>query len=314
MSTLSNAKIVAVVGTTASGKTKLGVDLARKFNGEIVSADSRQVYKGMDVGTGKDLADYKVKTWFGKTVDIPYHLIDIAEPSEDFDLAQFQKKAYQVIDDISARGKLPILVGGTGLYAQAVVEGYQLSEAGRDEKLRQQAEAKDLDQLWRDIRQLDPDFAARINTSDRNNKVRLVRYWEKLKQGSKNKGVSRSPRYNSLVLGVTYPRNKLEQRIYTRLIERLEQEGMIEEVENLHDQGLSWPRLERFGLEYKWVAYYLQGKIDYREMVDNFYQEINKFDQRQVAWLKRWEKQGRKIHWIKNKKQARSRVKKFLKE
>lgn len=312
---ISKPKIVAVVGTTASGKTGLGVDIARKFKGEVVSADSRQVYKGMDVGTGKDLADYSVRTWWGKTVNIPYHLIDVVEPTEEFDLARFQKQAYKAIDDILARGKLPILVGGTGLYAQAVVEGYELSSAGRSRELRRRAEEMTVEELFKKIEHKDPDFASRINRSDRLNKRRLVRYWEKLEQGESVRGTSRSPRYHSLVLGVTHPKKELEERIYKRLIQWLEKEGMIDEVKDLlYNRKVSSERLESFGLEYKWVSYYLKGEVDYQKMVNESYREIKRFAGRQLSWLRRWERRGRKIYWVDGKEQARREVRKFLKE
>lgn len=308
-------KIVAVVGTTASGKTKLGVELVRKFNGEIVSADSRQVYKGMDIGTGKDLSDYFFRNWRGQRTKIAYHLLDVVEPDQDFDLAEFQKEAYKVIDDILSRGKLPIIVGGSGLYAQALVEGYELSSAGRDEELRRKVEELPPKELFKKIEHKDPDFASRINQSDRGNKLRLTRYWERLNQETVRSGSSFSPRYQALVLGLTYPPQQLEQRIRLRLKQRLEQEGMIEEVKSLsRDKGLSWSRLESFGLEYKWVAYYLQGKLDYEEMFSGLFQDIKKFAKKQLSWLRRWQKQGRQINWVKDKKEAGNRVKAFLKE
>ncbi len=308
-------KIIAVVGTTASGKTKLGVDLARKFNGEVVSADSRQVYKGMDIGTGKDLSDYSFKSWLGKRVNIAYHLLDIAEPDQDFDLAEFQKESYKVIDDILSRGKLPIIVGGSGLYAQALVEGYELSSAGRSEELRREVEELTPEELFKKIEHKDPDFASRINQSDRGNKLRLTRYWERLNQETARSGSSFSPRYQALVLGLTYPPRQLQERIRLRLKQRLEQEGMIEEVKSLHqDRGLSWSRLESFGLEYKWVARYLQEKLDYEEMFQGLFRDIKKFSKKQLTWLRRWQKQGRQINWVKNNQEAGKRVKRFLKE
>lgn len=310
---MSTSKIVALVGTTASGKTKLGVDLAYRFNGEIVSADSRQVYREMDVGTGKDLKDYSVRTWWGRTVNIPYHMIDVAEPGEDFDLARFQQGAYEAIEDILSRGKLPVVVGGTGLYAQATVEGYRLSSASKDESWRREAEQLTAEEVFARIKEQYPDFAARINASDRSNKVRLIRYGEILQQQGEE-AFSAEPFYDSLVLGVTLPRQDLKTKIYNRLKERLEQEGMIQEVRDLvNKKGISWQRLDKFGLEYRWVAYYLQDKISYQEMEDNLYRNIVSFAKKQLTWLRRWERQGRQIQWIKDRRQARRLVKNFLK-
>ncbi len=305
-------KIVAVLGTTASGKTRLGVLIASRFEGEIVSADSRQVYKGMDIGTGKDLKEYIVQDQEGHSMEIPYHLIDMVRPDQDFSLAQFQKEAYRKIDDILSRKKLPVVVGGTGLYAQAIIEGYNLSSRGRDHLWRREAEDLSAEELFLKIRRKKPDFASKINPSDRKNKIRLIRYWEVLNQESSNLDFSAQPRYDSLVLGLTHPFEDLEKRIYNRLSERLDKEGMVEEVRRLQEGGLSWKRLESFGLEYKWIALYLQGKIDYPDMKEQLYTKIRKFAKKQLTWLRRWEKQGRKVNWVKSEKEALSLVDSFL--
>jgi tRNA dimethylallyltransferase len=365
MSTHQN-KIIAIVGTNASGKTGLGVHLANKFNGEIVSADSRQVYKGMDIGTGKDLSEYKVKnkdseyridnTKFSgssrrrfappqdDSVFIPYHLIDIVEPDEEFSLAQFQKLAYQAIDDIIKRGKLPIIVGGTGLYVQAIIDEYDLSDAGPDKKLRQELEKLNADKLFKKLHKLNTYFADRLNESDRKNKRRLIRYIEIIKdnpekeaeplmRGSASdsnkphpslllgKGRGNKGKYESLIIGLTWPRETLAKRIRQRLLERLKKRDMVGEVKRLHEQGISWRRLEDFGLEYKFIAQYLQKKIEYGEMVEKLYRAIKQFAKRQMTWLKRWERpfdrtqgrQGAKIYWVKEEKEAEELVKKFIK-
>ncbi|MCU0679023.1 MAG: tRNA (adenosine(37)-N6)-dimethylallyltransferase MiaA [Planctomycetes bacterium] len=330
-----NNKIIAIIGTTASGKTRLGVGLAAKFNGEIVSADSRQVYRGMDIGTGKDLADYNFKITNHKSqisnkfkiqsrvlgtkfkITIPYHLIDIADPNDDFNLAQYQGLAYQAIDDILARGKLPILVGGTGLYAQAVVDGYILSEAKPDKGNRLVLEKLPVAELFIKLFSINPKFAVRLNNSDKNNKRRLIRYIET--QINTDIGQIKTdipslplPKYETLVIGLTQPLEELEKRIYKRLVERLEKEDMIGEVERLNQNGVCWRRLESFGLEYKYIAMYLQKKIDYDEMVEQLFTAIKKFSKRQMTWFRRWEKQGRKIYWINSHHETKKLIENFI--
>ncbi len=308
-------KVIVIVGTTASGKTKLGVELARKYNGEIVSADSRQVYRGMDVGTGKDLKEYatklKVESEKLKEVVIPYHLIDVADPKDKFDLAQWYKMAKSAIDDIISRGKLPIVVGGTGLYAQALVDGYNLNDVKPDGKLRNQLERRNIDELFRMLSGLNFAFANKLNNSEKNNKRRLIRYIEILSKGRKQE-MSRkgNDEYDFEIIGVTYPKEELKKRIYQRLIDRLEKEDMIGEVKRLHKQGLSWERLESFGLEYKFIAQYLQDKLDYDETVNKIYIASCQYAKRQMTWLKRWEGQGRGISWYDNIKDLDSFVKK----
>lgn len=289
-------KVVAIVGTTASGKTKLGVAMARKFNGEIISADSRQVYKGMDVGTGKDLVEYKKKEK-NKIVKIPYHLIDIAEPKDKFDLAQWYKMAQAALEDITARGKLPIVVGGTGLYVQALVDGYNLSEIKPDEELRKKLEKRSKEELLKKLEKINLSFVKKLNNSEKNNKRRLIRYIEIFTQGGNSTKV-KNDKYEFEIIGVTFSKEELKKRIYKRLVDRLEREGMIEEIKFLHKQGLSWERLESFGLEYRFISQYLQKKLDYEEMVNKLFVATCQYAKRQMTWLKRWEKQGAKIDWL----------------
>lgn len=310
MSNKNNNKAIAIVGTTASGKTGLGVDLARDLEGEIVSADSRQVYKGMDVGTGKDLDEYSKD---GKTV--AYHLIDVAEPKSKFDVAQYKKMAYSALDDISGRGKLPIVVGGSGQYLEAVIDNYEFTEVKPDEGLRKELENKNIQELYREIEKLNKRFARNINESDRKNKRRLIRYVEVLKGKSDDFKPKKDPAgsgYEFLVLGLTHPKEILFERIDKRLDQRLENEGMVEEVQELNRQGLSWQRLEEFGLEYKYIAKYIRDELSYEEMRDVLSKKIKKFAKRQMTWFKRWEKQGRKIHWVGDKKEAKAIINDFL--
>jgi len=362
-------KIIVILGPTSSGKTRLGVKLAYTYNGEIVSADSRQVYKGMDIGTGKDLKDYrlkfsifpglakrsgagnfqfsnklqkqnsKLKIKNFRIVKIPYHLIDVVSPKTQFSLARFKKMADKAIEDILKQGKTPIVVGGTGLYLQALVDNYNLSAVEPDKKLRERLEKKTVLQLFGMLKKLNSKFANKLHESDKKNKRRLIRYIEIANHRESSRELSRiKSDYSFLMIGLEYPREVLRKRICKRLIERLEKEGMVEEVERLHNKGVSWGRLEDFGLEYKYIALYLQGKLDYEEMVEKLNIVIRQFAKRQMTWFRRWTRllsskagasaclaygnarrarQGKiyqnKIHWVKNKREAEKLAKKFLK-
>jgi tRNA dimethylallyltransferase len=305
-----NNKIIAIVGTTASGKTKLAVHLAHKYNGEVVSADSRQVYRGMDIGTGKDLEEFKVKSSKLKVTKIKYHLIDIVNPKTEFNLAKYQKMAYEVIDDILERGKLPIIVGGTGLYVQAILDGFDLTTALPNKTERKEMEKKSVGELYKLLSKINFGFAKKLNISERGNKRRLIRYIEILKDGVKKKADGNNKKYNALIIGLTWPKAKLHARILKRLKERLEKENMIGEVKRLHKRGVSWKRLISFGLEYKYISLYLQKKISYQEMEEKLFIAIRQFAKRQLTWLKRWEKQGRQIFWL-NKEDIDKQVKIF---
>lgn len=301
-------QVLVILGPTASGKTKLAVALASAFKGEIVSADSRQVYKGMDIGTGKDLKDYKV----GRQ-NIPYHLIDVISPDKKFDLAQYQVLAFKALDKILKKGKLPIIVGGSGLYLQALVDNYDISSIKPDFKKRSQREKLEADEVFNEISQLNPAFANKINDSDKHNLRRLIRYLEIVEQGQVLPH-KLAPRYDFLVLGLKPAKEILRTKIKNRLLERLEKEDLVGEVKRLHKNGLSWQRLESFGLEYKFIAHYLQKKITYEKMTLDLNIAIRQFAKRQLSWFKRWEKQGRKIVWLKDYKKAETQTKKWFKK
>jgi len=305
---MKKTKVVVILGCTASGKTGLGIKLSDLFGGEIISADSRQVFKGMDIGSGKDLKDYV-------TAKIPYHLIDVVKPNTKFSLAKYQRLASVAIEDIWRRGKLPFIVGGTGLYLQAIVEDYKLSEAKSDLKMRAALEALSVDELLGKLAHLNSEFAARLNNSDRHNKRRLARYVEIFSQELEfvPRKFSDNAKYDFLLLGIDWPMEVLEDKIRHRIIERLEKEDMIGEIKRLHQEKVSWKRLESFGLEYKYVALYLQGKIDYETMIERLNTATRQFAKRQKTWWKRWEKQGAKINWVNNFLEAKDLVKGFVK-
>ena len=303
----SKPKILVILGPTASGKTSLAVKLASKLNGEIISADSRQVYRGMNVGTGKDLKEYIIK---GKK--IAHHLIDVVNPNEEFNLATYQKLVNQAILEILSRGHLPIIVGGTGLYLQAIVDGYKLSERKPDLKRRDELEAMTVSELYNLLEKNKPDFADKLNNSDKNNPRRLIRYLEIMELGEIEEAPKKVVPYDFLILGLRQDDDEMRVRIVKRIKDRLDYEDMIGEVERLIDAGLSLVRLNSFGLEYRFISWYLQDKMDYNEMIEKLGIASYRFAKRQKTWFKRWEKQGRIINWVSDLKEAQKIIKNWL--
>ena len=290
-------KLVVIVGPNASGKSDLAVKLAKRFNGEVVSADSRQVYKGMDIGTGKITKE--------EIQGISHHLLDVASPKRRFSVVQYQKKAIEVIKKIQRKGKLPILCGGTGFYVQAVVDGLVFPKVKPDWRFRKKLEQKSAKELYEYLKKLDPE---RAKTIEKDNKRRLIRAIEiVLKTGKPVPKLQKQKLFDVLMIGIKRNKKELKERIRKRLKKRLKQ-GMIEEVKKLKESGLSWKRLEEFGLEYRWIARYLQGKIDYQEMIEKLQKDIEDFAKRQMTWFKR----DKRICWIQNYKEAEKLVRKFL--
>jgi tRNA dimethylallyltransferase len=305
-------KAIVIIGPTSSGKTALAVRLALNFEAEIISADSRQVYKGMDIGTGKDLSEYSVKTKTG-IKKITYHLIDVCSPKETFNLSKYLKLANNALDKVSAQGNLPLVVGGTGLYIQALVDNYQISKVKEDKVLRNKLEQEDLESVQTLFKKEYSSFYNRLNNSDKNNKRRLIRYLEILKDKGALDKKSSHPKFEFLVLKIDIDRNELKQRIKNRIVKRIEKEQMIEEVNRLHKEGLSFKKLESFGLEYKFVSKYLQNKLDYEEMLQELSTASSRFAKRQNTWFRRWQRQGREIYKIKDFKEAQEKIRDFLK-
>ncbi|PLX84295.1 MAG: tRNA (adenosine(37)-N6)-dimethylallyltransferase MiaA [Desulfuromonas sp.] len=278
--------LIVVLGPTASGKTRLGVDLARRLDGEIVSADSRQVFRGMDIGTGKDLDEYG---------EIPHHLIDIVDPGDAFSVFQFQRLAYSALENIRERGRLPVLVGGTGLYLDAVLKGYRLVEVPENPALRRQLAEHSLDELQRRLLSARP---RQHNTTDLEDRTRLVRAIEIAEGETEAAGdLPPPPAVDPAIFGVRWERAELRRRITARLKERLGQ-GMIEEVERLHAAGVPWETLEFYGLEYRFIARHLQGELNRNDMAQKLGSAIHQFAKRQETWFRRMERQGVLIHWL----------------
>ena len=272
-------KLIVIEGTNASGKSGLGVELALRYGGEIVSADSRQVFRGLDLGSGKITKE--------EMRGVPHHLIDVREPGDFFSMADFQKLAYAAIDGILARGKIPFLVGGTGLYVDSVTDGYELSDVEPDLALRAHLETFETPALYAMLREKLPD--TQIDPKNRN---RVMRALERLAADDYHPG-RRTPRYETLKLGVTWPREMLKARIDERLERRMSQ-GMVEEVRSLLDAGVSTEFLMKLGLEYRYLTRYLLGEMGYDQMVLELGNAIKKFAKRQMTWFRREEN----LHWL----------------
>lgn len=298
----SNAKAVAIVGTNASGKSALGVAVALRFGGEIISADSRQVYRGLDIGTGKLTRD--------EMRGIRHHLIDVMDLGTRYSVADFQKSAYGLIEEITGRNRLPVIVGGTGLYVRSVVDGYQLTRAQPDLALRDRLEQLTNEELHQRLSELAPDAAKAI---DPRNRRRIIRAVEIREQGFPVKtSHTNAPQYRFCQLGLTWPRDVLRERIGTRLRERIDA-GMIGEVRNLLSDGVSFSRLDALGLEYRFVARFLQGEYaSEEELFDELSRAIYRFAMRQLAWFRR----DKSIEWLDHaqdyEQQAFERIESFI--
>jgi len=280
--------LIVILGPTASGKTHLAAKLAYDLQGEIISADSRQVYKNMDIGTGKDLNQYIIN---GRR--IPYHLIDIVAPENEFNLFEFQYRFYKIFNELIEKKILPVLVGGTGLYLESVLTGYNMPHAPMNQELRKGLYRKSKDELQKMLLALKPQLH---NKTDLEDSERLIRAIE-IERARSIKDQPQKPDIDAVVFGIRWERSTLRQRITARLKERLEQ-GMIEEVMKLHTAGLTWTKLESFGLEYRFISQYLQRKISFDEMTNKLNTAIHQFAKRQEMWFRRMEKKGIVINWL----------------
>ena len=286
MTHASPFNLLTILGPTASGKTRLATGLARECDGEIISADSRQVFRGMDIGAGKDLHEYG---------DVPYHLIDILDSGAEFSAFDFQRLFFNSFHDITERGRLPFLCGGSGLYLDAILRGYRMVAVPEDPGLRLELENRSPDELAALLRELKPDLH---NTSDLLERSRTIRAIEIARY--EREFASRQepfPHIRSLTIGIRWERSELRRRITERLRQRL-QEGMIDEVRQLHEAGVTWERLNYYGLEYRFVGSYLQGALNFNDLFQKLNSAIHDFAKRQENWFRRMERHGTAIHWV----------------
>ena len=278
--------LITVLGPTATGKTKFAAKLAHKYNGEIISADSRQVYIGMDIGTGKDYNDYIINN-----TKINYHLIDIIRPKQEFNLFLFKELFAKSFSDVTSRDKLPFLVGGTGLYISSIIQNYDLKKADFNSDRIPELEQKSQDELQNLLIKLIPKIH---NTHDLSSKERMIKA---ILVAEANQRLKDFPKINSFVLGVKMNRDEIKRRITERLTKRLD-EGMIDEVKRLIESGVTFERLASFGLEYKFLSMHLKGELSYDEMFQKLNTAIHKFSKRQMTWFRKMEREGVKINWL----------------
>ena len=278
--------LLVILGPTASGKTKVGVQIAHALDGEIISADSRQVYRGMDLGTGKDLEEYG---------SVRYHLIDIVDPGYEFNVFEFQRRFLETFTAIQSRARIPILVGGTGMYLDAVLRGYPLLEVPENPMLRKELAALSLETLAARLQGASPKLH---NTTDLFDRERLTRAIEIAEfGGEREQHLLPLPEFKPIVFGIRFDRRTLRQKITQRLRGRLNR-GMIEEVQGLLKKGVSFETLEFYGLEYRFVAQYLKGELNRNDMFQKLNSAIHQFAKRQETWFRRLERQGILIHWV----------------
>lgn len=283
-------RIVTILGPTATGKTRRAVDLARHISGEIISADSRQVYRGMDIGTGKDLNEYE---------EVPYHLIDICDAGEKYNLYRYVKDFHRVYDEIRKRDNTPILCGGTGMYLETILSGVRLPEVPENKQLREELKSLTLKELTDILTK----YKSLHNSTDVDTEKRAIRaieiaeYYVSHPEEAKLANKSESKPLESIIIGIDIPREERRLRITRRLKQRLD-EGMVQEIERLLREGVIPENLLYYGLEYKFVTLYILGKLSYNQMVEELEIAIHQFAKRQMTWFRGMEKRGFKINWL----------------
>ncbi len=298
---LKKNKIIVILGPTASGKSDMAVVLAKKFGGEVISADSRQVYKSLNIGSGK-ITKREMK-------GVPHYLLDVANPKRAFSVAEFKRLAEKKADDILKRGKIPIICGGTGFYIQAIVDNLVFPEVLPNKQLRVKLEKKTTEELFKILRSKDSRRAKEIDSKNPHRLIRAIEIVTHL--GSvPHLDVRRPNKYNALQIGIKTDDEKLKERIYARIIARL-RTGMVAEVKHLHEQRLSWKRMEALGLEYRYLSRYLRGKITKDEMIEQLNIATRQFAKRQKTWFKR----DKRIKWftLGEMKKVEKEVERFLK-
>ena len=310
----SMKKMITILGPTASGKTPVATRLAVEIGGEVISADSRQVYRRMDIGTGKDLEDYVVRSQESVVSrKIPYHLIDIREPGTKYNLFEYQQDFFDVYEDIRSRGAVPILCGGTGLYIEAVLKGYHLSPVPQNQELRDSLEGKPLDELTEMLVKLKSQNGSNMhNTTDVDSCQRAIRAIEIETYNLEHPMPKRElPPVDSTIIGIDIDRELRREKITRRLKARLDN-GMVEEVRTLLDEGIPAEDLIYYGLEYKFLTEYLTGQLSYDEMFSRLEIAIHQFAKRQMTWFRGMERRGFKIHWINATLPMEEKIEKIL--
>lgn len=286
---LEQFNLVAIVGTTASGKTRLGVQLARRYGGEIISADSRQVYRGLDLGSGKDLVEYRTGG-----APVPYHLVDRIDLSDEYNVFAFQRDFFRTFETLIARGVLPVVVGGSGLYLEAVLSNYRMVEVPVDDAWRVEAETMGGEELEARLRETK---GALHNTTDLTDRSRTIRAIE-IAEYSAQHDPQAAPEIRPLLIGVRWDKDTLHQRIRDRLVERID-EGLIQEVEGLLQRGVPREKLDFLGLEFRYVLNFLEGDIrNKNDLIQKLSAAIVTFSRKQAKWFRRMERRGVAIHWI----------------
>ncbi|MGM0629204.1 MAG: tRNA (adenosine(37)-N6)-dimethylallyltransferase MiaA [Patescibacteria group bacterium] len=275
--------LIAVVGPTSTGKSDLAVDIALEFSGEVVSADSRQVYQGLDIGTGK-ITEEEMR-------GVPHHMLDVASPYRRFTVQEYKKEAERAVEEIHNRGNLPIVCGGTGFYISALLDNIEFPKVSPDSEFRKECEKKDPTVLFEELKDQDPKRAEEIDPSNKNRVIRaleIVKYFGSVPEVKKRGSI-----YNKLIIGIDRESEELKERIEKRLLKRLE-EGMVEEAKKLNEQGLTFERMEELGLEYRYLAQYLKGETDRAEMVEKIKNASWQYVKRQRTWFKKDDR----IYWF----------------
>lgn len=302
-------KLIVVMGPTSSGKSSLAIEIAKRRNGEIISADSRQVYRGMDIGTGKVTQEEQAQ--------VRHWLLDVADPNDDYNVSHFVKDAQAAIKDIASRGKLPIMCGGTGFWIQALIENQGLPNVPPDPTLRKSLSHQTPEELFEILGALDP---KRAETIDRKNPRRLIRAIEIARSQRKESEIKNHTSEHlrssfsiphSLIIALCPPKNILDEKILKRLEARFN-EGMIDEVERLHHSGIPWDRLDAFGLEYRWISRFLQKMITEQEMREKLFFDSIHYAKRQMTWIRRWQKSNPRIHKVETPEEATSIIRNFV--
>ncbi|MCB9018624.1 MAG: tRNA (adenosine(37)-N6)-dimethylallyltransferase MiaA [Prevotellaceae bacterium] len=297
-------RLITIIGPTASGKTALAARLAYALDGEIISGDSRQIYRRMDIGTGKDLSDYVVEG-----VPVPYHLIDVAEPGYKYNVFEYQRDFLVAYEDILKRGKTPILCGGTGLYVESILKGYRLQPVSENKELRASLASKTLPELTEMLKQ----YKSLHNTTDVDTAQRAIRAIEieEYYKNNEKDAVLSFPKIDSVLIGIDIDREARRRKISARLKSRLE-EGMVDEVRGILDSGVAPDNLIYYGLEYKYLTNYILGNLTYEQMYSELEIAIHQFAKRQMTWFRGMERRGFVIHWINAEKKMEDKISEIM--